>query len=59
MGHGLECVGVTNSSRQGPPEFTSTRQVAGLTFNDPGGAKKKCEESCKSDKDSEWRAQLN
>jgi len=59
MGHGLECVGVTNSSRQGPPEFTSTRQVGGLIFNDPGGAKRMCEESCKSDKDSEWRAQLN
>lgn len=56
MGHGLECVGVTNSSSQGPPEFTSTRQVGGLTFNDPGGAKKMCEESCKSDKNVEWRS---
>lgn len=59
MGHGLECVGVTNYTRQGRPEFTSTRKVGGLIFNDPGGAKKMCEESCKPDKDSEWRTQLN
>ena len=50
-GHGLECVGATNYTKQGRPEFTSTRKVGNFTFNDPGGAKKMCEESCKPEKD--------
>ena len=49
MGQGMRCEEVNSTffSPSHRPEFTATRNVGGMTFNDAPAAKKMCEQSCK------------
>jgi len=49
LGQGMRCEEVNSTffSPSHRPEFTATRNVGGMTFNDAPAAKKMCEQSCK------------